>query len=61
MGIRKRAFAKMGLVALVDATVGVIPIVGDVFDVYWKSNRRSMKILRAELARLSKKSQADKK
>ncbi len=61
MGIRKRAFAKMGLVALVDATVGVIPIVGDVFDVYWKSNRRSMKILRAELARLAKKSQADKK
>ncbi len=61
MGVRKRAFAKMGLVALVDATVGVIPIVGDVFDVYWKSNRRSLKILRAELARLTKKSQADKK
>lgn len=63
MGIRKRAFAKMGFVTLVDATIGAIPIFGDVFDVYWKSNRRSLKILRAELARLAKQSpgQAGKK
>ncbi len=56
MGVRKRTFAKMGLVTLVDATVGAIPVLGDVFDVYWKSNRRSLKILRAELARLAQQS-----
>ena len=35
----------------VDTTVGVIPVVGDIFDVAFKSNRRNMKILRDHLER----------
>ena len=30
---------------VVDSTLGAIPIVGDVFDVYWKSNRRNADLL----------------
>lgn len=34
---------------LVETVVGVIPLVGDAFDVYWKANTRNMVILRSFL------------
>jgi len=33
---------------LVEAIVGLIPIVGDVFDIAWQANIRNMELLRAE-------------
>ena len=30
---------------LLDSTLGAIPIVGDVFDLFWKSNRRNAEML----------------
>ena len=35
----------------VDTTVGAIPLVGDLFDVAYKSNRRNLKILSDHLER----------
>src|SRR5688572_25083957 len=32
--------------AAIDLTVGAIPFVGDLFDVYWKANRRNVELLR---------------
>ncbi len=34
---------------LVDATLGSVPIAGDLFDLYWKSNRRNAVLLEKHL------------
>lgn len=34
---------------LIDSTFGSIPIAGDLFDVYWKSNRRNAELLQKHL------------
>jgi hypothetical protein len=33
-----------------DALVGTIPILGDVFDIAWKANRKNMALVHAYLA-----------
>ncbi len=38
--------ARMAVNVAVDALVGAIPIVGDVFDVGWKANRRNVALIR---------------
>jgi hypothetical protein len=35
----------------IDGVVGAVPLVGDVFDLVWKSNRRNMQLLRRHLDR----------
>lgn len=40
----------LGNVAL-DGVVGAVPIAGDVLDVFWRSNRRNMALLRQHLER----------
>jgi hypothetical protein len=51
LGLPRWKIARMlGNVAL-DTTVGAIPVVGDVLDVFYKSNRRNLKILREHLER----------
>ncbi len=35
----------------VDTTIGVIPVVGDVFDVVWKANRKNIDLLTRHLER----------
>ena len=35
----------------IDGFVGAVPLVGDAFDVMWRSNRRNMRLLREWLAR----------
>ncbi len=50
-GARKRVLARMMLNSLIDFLVGVIPGVGDVFDVFWKSNRRNAELLKREILR----------
>jgi hypothetical protein len=51
VGIRKRALAMMLLNTLVDFLVGAVPVVGDLLDILWKSNRRNADLLRSEIAR----------
>ena len=36
---------------VLDGAVGAVPVVGDVFDVMWRANRRNMRILREWLER----------
>jgi hypothetical protein len=46
LGAPKHLIARMlGNVAL-DGVVGAVPIVGDAFDVFWRSNRRNMTLLK---------------
>ena len=49
LGAPRHVIARMlGNVAL-DGVVGAVPIVGDAFDVLWRSNRRNMALLREHL------------
>ncbi|MEM0986709.1 MAG: DUF4112 domain-containing protein [Pseudomonadota bacterium] len=55
-GARKRVILLMLLNSGVDATVGAIPLVGDLFDLLNRSNQRNIRMLRRELQRLAERS-----
>lgn len=51
LGLPRWKLARMiGNVAL-DTTVGAIPVIGDVLDVFYKSNRRNLRIVQEHLRR----------
>jgi hypothetical protein len=50
LGLPRITLARMSLNVLVDMLVGAVPLVGDVFDVWWKANRRNARLLADRLA-----------
>jgi hypothetical protein len=48
-GIPARTLARMGVNLGLDWAIGAIPLVGDVYDFFWKSNTRNLKLLRRHL------------
>ena len=52
LGARKRAMARMGLNAAIDLGLGTVPLLGDLFDVFFKAHRKNAAILKDELARI---------
>jgi hypothetical protein len=42
--------ARMALNVVLDTLIGAIPLVGDVFDAFWKSNQRNVELLRRHMA-----------
>jgi hypothetical protein len=46
MGVPKHKLLRMGGNVLMDLTFGAVPVAGDVFDVFWRSNQRNTKIMR---------------
>ncbi|WP_371225285.1 DUF4112 domain-containing protein [Roseovarius sp. 2305UL8-3] len=51
MGARKRVLARMGVITGVDMLMGAIPIVGDAFDIFFKSHQRNVALLKVEIMR----------
>ena len=47
LGFPKRTLLRMGGNVAVEALVGVVPILGDIFDIAWKANVRNLALLRA--------------
>jgi len=45
-GVPRVTLARMTLNIGIDLVAGAIPIVGDLFDVYWKANRKNVELLR---------------
>jgi uncharacterized membrane protein YbhN (UPF0104 family) len=45
-GVSRITTLRMGLNIAIDAIIGAIPIVGDLFDVAWKANERNVALLR---------------
>jgi hypothetical protein len=45
-GLPRVTLARMTLNIGIDLLVGAIPIVGDLFDVYWKANKKNVELLR---------------
>lgn len=52
-GSRKRILARMAFNTLLDSTVGAIPLVGDIFDMAFRSNTRNAKLALKEMDRLA--------
>lgn len=46
MGVPKTVLARMGWNVAIDLVVGAIPLVGDLFDLGFKANRRNVDLLR---------------
>jgi hypothetical protein len=51
LGAPRHLIARMLANIALDSVVGVVPLVGDAFDLMWKSNRRNMQLLRKHLQR----------
>lgn len=45
LGVPKVVAARMVLNILIDNLIGAIPIIGDLFDAFWKANRRNVELL----------------
>ena len=50
MKLPKKAIFSMLVNILLDTTIGIIPVAGDIFDIFWKSNKRNLKIIEKHLA-----------
>lgn len=51
MGTRRRTLARMAVNSGTDFVIGGIPLLGDIFDVAFKANRRNIALLKREMAR----------
>ena len=49
LGVPNSVLVKMIANIVIDLSVGVVPVVGDVFDLFWKSNLRNAKLLEEHL------------
>ena len=49
LGVATRHLVRMMLNIMLEASVGIIPVLGDLFDFAWKANERNMAILQRHL------------
>jgi len=49
-GVPRATLARVAFVLWLDAIVGSVPVLGDLFDAYWKANLRATRLLDARLA-----------
>ena len=45
MKLPKSAILSIMFNIIIDTTIGIMPVIGDIFDIFWKSNKRNMKII----------------
>ena len=45
LGVSRSGIFRMGLTIVIDTIVGVFPILGDLFDVGWKANKKNVQLL----------------
>jgi hypothetical protein len=50
LGAPPAVLAHMGLNVAIDALLGAVPLLGDLFDIGWKANVRNLALLEAHLA-----------
>jgi Domain of unknown function (DUF4112) len=51
LGVPRLLMARMAANVLLEGMVGVVPVAGDAFDVFFRANRRNVALLRAHFAR----------
>ena len=52
LGASRATLKKMAANIVIDALVGSVPVLGDIFDVSWKANIRNVKLLKGEVERI---------
>jgi uncharacterized protein DUF4112 len=52
LGVPRLLLARMLANVLLEGAVGVVPVAGDAFDVFFRANRRNVALLRAHFARV---------
>ena len=45
LGLPRELVVRMVVNALLDAVIGSIPVVGDIFDFFWKVNKRNLRLV----------------
>ena len=45
LGLPRELVVRMVVNALLDAAIGSIPVVGDIFDFFWKVNKRNLRLV----------------
>jgi hypothetical protein len=51
LGVPNHVLARMIANVAFDSVTGVVPVAGDVLDVFWRANRRNIRLLREHLER----------
>lgn len=51
LGARKGILVRMLANVGIDYVFGLVPLIGDIFDIAWKANRRNVNLLRAHFGR----------
>ena len=51
LGVSRLVIARMAMNTTIDTVVGAVPVLGDVFDVAYKANRKNVALLKAHLQR----------
>ncbi len=54
LGAPRLLVARMLGNVAIDGVVGAVPLVGDLFDVAWRANRRNLKLLRDHLSKVER-------
>jgi hypothetical protein len=54
LGVSRLALGRMLTNLAIHASVGAIPVVGDIFDAFFRVNQRNMRIVNAHMARASR-------
>ena len=49
MKLPKSAIISIMFNIIIDTTIGIVPVIGDIFDIFWKSNKRNMRIIEKHL------------
>jgi hypothetical protein len=50
LGVRPATLIRMGWNVALDLGLGAVPVVGDIFDFFWKSNMKNIALLERDLA-----------
>ena len=48
-GVPRVTLVRMAMNIAIDYVVGIVPVMGDVFDVYWKANLKNVELLRRHM------------
>jgi hypothetical protein len=51
LGVPKWLMLRMALNAILEGAIGIVPVAGDAFDIYFRANRRNVALLRKHFRR----------
>ena len=49
MGVPRKTIMRMMFNAVLDLVIGAIPVLGNLFDIFWKANKRNVRLIEAYL------------